>query len=314
MRAKIKKIVSINHLTKFVLLSLLILVLSSTFVEAQEEKDLNVELSDLKLEPGESFKVTVTDENGTAIEGARISIDGGMIGVYTGEFGTRWLTAPSNEGLYSIVVEKEGYNSYENDIKVDAGPALWETTTFPIILGGLCLIGAIIFVYFREKRSIYNRATQISKENIMQKYAESTDKEPYKKHPAQLKDNSKNNYEKKEVYKNPYHPKPIRSTHENDSKVEEIRIRRPRKEREVVSVEEEKDVADKVISDAKMKKNDEEWFHGNEEAKYEVGKITGEVDEEKIDKWFEGVDNIKEKIDEKVKKDKKKRKKEEDDD
>ena len=40
--------------------------------------------------------------------------------------------------------------------------------------------------------------------------------------------------------------------------------------------------------------------------RYEIDKLTGEIDEEGVDKWFEGVDDIKKKIDEKMKKKKQK--------
>ena len=49
------------------------------------------------------------------------------------------------------------------------------------------------------------------------------------------------------------------------------------------------------------KKGQHDWFIGHDELKYEIDKITGEIDEDGIDKWYEGKDNIKEKIKEKVK-------------
>ncbi len=313
MRQKTNKRGILNYLTIILLSFLLILTLSTICVQAAEKPTLEINRDDWIVEPNEQFSVTVTDQNGTKIQDAEVTIDNGMKEIETNSNGVAYLIAPSKEGRYQIVATKNGYSPFKGEIRVDAGPPFWETTTFPIILGGICLIGAIIFVYFREKRSIYNRATQISKDNILQKYATSQNNTTNKEQPTQTKNQSNFNENKKDIYQNPYHPKPIRSTHENDSKVEEIRIRRPHKEREVVSVEKEKDVAEKVVQDAKMKKRDDDWFQGNEDAKYEIGKITGEVDEEQIDKWFEGYDNLKEKIDEKVKKDKKKRKKDEED-
>ena len=41
--------------------------------------------------------------------------------------------------------------------------------------------------------------------------------------------------------------------------------------------------------------------------RYEIDKLTGEVDEEGLDKWFEGVSDLKVKIDEKIKKKDKKK-------
>lgn len=316
MKQKPNKREIINNSLKIFLILLLVSILSFPTVLAQQNQRLTIIRDDWIVEPNEEFTVTVTDEDGSVVSDAKVSIDAGMTGVKTNSNGVAYLTAPSTEGKYSIVARKSGYISFEGEIKVDSGPAFWETTTFPIILGGICLIGAILFVFFREKKSIYNRAAQISKNNILEKYGKTQQKNKTKNQTQKThtppENNLTYNQNKKNIYQNPYQPKPVRSRNENDSKVEEIRIRRPRKEKKVVSVDDE-DKTEKVIQDAKMKKRDDEWFQGNDEAKYEVGKITGEVDEEKIDKWFEGVDNIKEKIDQKVKKDKKKRKKDEED-
>lgn len=298
---------------KYFLLVLLILILFTNLFPINADA-LNMEASSWIVKPKEEFYVTVTDNNGTLVQGATVEIQGGMSGE-TGPNGRVWLTAPSKKGLYLIIAEKGNY-VVTNELKVDPGPAFWQESYFPIILGGICLISAILFVFFKEKKSIYERATQISKDNMVQKYTLPSDKTKPTKKQIPTKNisafNQNNHQNKRNIYENPYYNKPIQSRYEKDSKVEEIRIRRPNKEREVVSVEEKKDVADKVIQDAKMKKRDDNWFQGNDDLKYEINKITGEVDEEQIDKWFEGVENLKQKIDEKVKKDKKKRKEEED--
>ena len=94
---------------------------------------------------------------------------------------------------------------------------------------------------------------------------------------------------------------------DEDPKVEEIRISRPRKEKEVVDVETEDDETEKVINKKKLQQRDYDWFEGSDDVQYEIDKLTGEVDEEGLDKWYEGVDGLKEKIDEKVKKKDKKK-------
>ena len=88
---------------------------------------------------------------------------------------------------------------------------------------------------------------------------------------------------------------------------------RPKKEKEVVSLKTVEDEIDKVIDKKKSRKQQNNWFIGHDEVKYEIDKLTGEIDEEKLDKWYEGTDNIKEKIKERVThKDKKQREKEND--
>ena len=56
-----------------------------------------------------------------------------------------------------------------------------------------------------------------------------------------------------------------------------------------------------------MTKKDYDWFEGDDDARYQIQKATGEVDETGKDKWFEGVGDLKEKIDERVKKKDKKK-------
>ena len=41
--------------------------------------------------------------------------------------------------------------------------------------------------------------------------------------------------------------------------------------------------------------------------RYKIDKLTGEIDEEFIDKWFEGIEDIRSKVDEKLKKNLKKK-------
>ncbi|MEA2055573.1 MAG: hypothetical protein U9O49_01920, partial [Candidatus Thermoplasmatota archaeon] len=95
---------------------------------------------------------------------------------------------------------------------------------------------------------------------------------------------------------------------ERDSKVEEIRISRPRKEKEIVSVTGDKIKEGKKVMPVQSHKSDDgDWFQGTDAIRYEIDKLTGEIDEENLDKWFEGIDDIRVKIDEKIKKKDKKK-------
>ena len=100
---------------------------------------------------------------------------------------------------------------------------------------------------------------------------------------------------------------PVRSENDEEAKIEEIRITRPRKEKEVVPVKTEVDETEKVIKRKVLTKKDYDWFEGDEDARYGIQKATGEIDENGKDKWFEGVGDLKEKIDERVKKKDKKK-------
>ncbi len=52
----------------------------------------------------------------------------------------------------------------------------------------------------------------------------------------------------------------------------------------------------------KLTKDENDWFKGTDDIRYEIDKLTGKIDENSIDKWFEGYDDIKDKINERIKK------------
>ena len=82
-------------------------------------------------------------------------------------------------------------------------------------------------------------------------------------------------------------------------------------DKKIVAVEDEKEETNKTSINEPKRKYDYDWFEGTSNARYEIDKITGEIDEDGVDKWIEGRDNIRSKIDEKIKK--KDKKKEESD-
>ncbi|OGS39920.1 MAG: hypothetical protein A3K77_03660 [Euryarchaeota archaeon RBG_13_31_8] len=84
--------------------------------------------------------------------------------------------------------------------------------------------------------------------------------------------------------------------------MEEIRIARSGKEKEIIPVESNERDTEKIINRRISLKDENEWFKGTKDIRYEIDKLTGEVDEKTIDKWFEGFDDIKDKIDERIKK------------
>jgi hypothetical protein len=100
----------------------------------------------------------------------------------------------------------------------------------------------------------------------------------------------------------------VRTQQIKDTKVEEIRITRPSKDKEIVPIKSYEDETEKVINSKKNKYLDTDWFKGTQDIRYEIDKITGKVDEEGIDQWYEGIDNLREKIDERLKNREKKKK------
>ena len=273
-------------------------------VEDQIEHQLFIDPDSFTIDAGKRFSVIVVDENDNPVSEVLIGIESPSNEKdTTDDAGRGFLKAPEewDSDEFSIYAQKDGYTDGKIEIALNFEKSwleeLLENSLFPVFIGGFVLFLAIIFVYFRQKRSINKRAKQISKDKLIRKYEV---------------DPKNDNNSKEEILYSSSIKEGVRVAPKSDSKVEEIRISRPKKDKDIVSVSEEKDETDKVISKKQRETRDISWFEGTDEIKYEIDKLTGEIDEEGIDKWYEGVDSLKEKIDEKVKK--KDKKKDEDDD
>ena len=306
MRKKTYSKINGNHiaisLTIFSLLTISIFTFSN--VVLAQEKGLQILRDERVVKVDEEFTVRVVNETGKPVEDATVYIADTNLPVSpTNDDGYAILLAPSESGNYVIVAEKDGYKDTV-EIKVVSSPGFWESPFFPIIVATICLISAIVYVNLRQKKDIYNRTKEISKEKLM-KMQETTGKITSSRYGKKKGTKVEAKFETKS-----YELKPVRSKITKDAKVEEIRISRPRKQKEVIPVDAKKDETEKVISEKRMKRRDYDWFEGTDDVRYEIDKLTGEIDEEGIDKWFEGVDDLRNKIDEKMKKKDKKKKEE----
>ncbi|MCK5635773.1 MAG: hypothetical protein KAH91_00010 [Thermoplasmatales archaeon] len=254
------------------------------------------------VDGGDLFSVFVKDEEGNPVIEALVGIEN----IWeerseTDDDGRAWLTAPEDEDTITILAQKDGYDQDEITIRVNIEKPWWiifiYSPYFPIILAVIFLLIVIIFVNNRQKKSVFKRASEISKEKTMNRYDMNKKDTPAEE--------NKENLDNPSTIKDTVRIKPDR-----DPKVEEIRISRPRKKKEIIAVEPEEDETEKVIKKKNLQRRDYDWFEGTEDIRYKIDKLTGEVDEDGIDKWYEGVDSLKDKIDEKVKK--KDKKKEED--
>ena len=263
------------------------------------EPKIKVTPSSYTVDAGRQFHVTVTNETGNPVQGAKVSIDSTNIQPeITNQQGIAWLIAPENRESF-VIVAQYGDLKDTQEVMVNFAPSWWDSFIsspyFPIFFAIIFLVIVILYVNFRQKKSIFVRAKELSQDKLIKKYNENKD-EP----------NSKN-MDEQTLSEN---IKPFRSKNNQEAKVEEIRITRPRKEKEVIPVKSELDETEKVIQRKVMTKKDYDWFEGDDDARYEIQKVTGEVDEKGKDKWFEGIEDIREKIDERVKKkDKKKNEK-----
>jgi hypothetical protein len=261
-------------------------------VQNIEIKNLIISHDDFVVDAGERFSVTITenDKNGAPVNGVRIAIQSFGESALTDDNGRAWLTAPEDWEKITIIATKDGYVSGQILMEVNIPPTILDLIIrnryFTILLGSIILICAILFVNIRQRLSIDNRAKEISKEKIDDKFNKDIIHDKTEKRPESY-------YYEKDT---------LRIQPKNDSKVEEIRITRPSKGKEVVPVESEEDKTEKLIKKKELKKRDYDWFEGTEDIRYEIDKLTGKVDEDGIDKWFEGVGHHKEKINKKMKK------------
>ena len=270
--------------------------------ETQNESRLFITPDEYTVDANKQFSVLVTDETGKTISEVTIGIQSctgeGSVDE-TDDNGRACLIAPGDCSEIILIAQKEGYTSGTEKIWVNANPGLIERTLqnpyAPIAIAVIVLIFAILFVNFRQKRNV--RPKEKSSDPPKQFLTNSTRHKkaiPSKPSEQSRKTANQHGSEEKDYAES-----------RQGAKVEEIRISRSRKDRETLSVSDEE--KRNTISSRSGKKTSHDWFEGTDDIRYEIDKMTGEIDEEGKDKWFEGTDNIKSKIDEKLKKKGKKR-------
>ncbi len=263
--------------------------------------NLQIEPKNHVVEANRKFSVTVTDGE-QSVEGVTVYIESffGSEGYKTNDNGVAILKAPSDRDEIRIIATYGEYAQQEITLAVNIEPAFFEEygEYIPIAFAAVILVAVVIFVNFRQKKAVFARAQEITNQKKIERYGLND------KYESKIENN------KKDVFKESSLNDQLRVSSKPDSKVEEIRISRGKREKEIVPLKTNEDKTKEILNKKKnqINKNNQDWFKGTDDVKYEIDKLTGKVDEEGVDKWFEGVDNLKEKIDEKVKKDKKKRK------
>jgi len=260
-----------------------------------EIKYLIISHDDFVVDASERFSVTITenDKYGNPVVGVTVAIQSFGKPSFTDDNGRAWLTAPEDRETITILASKVGYENGEVRMEVNIPPTLLDLIIrnryFTLLLGTIILICVILLVNLRQRKSISSRAKEISDDRTVQKY------------------NSQNGSTKsdkaEEKHERKYYEKDlVRIQPNKESRIEEIRITRPYKEKEVVPVITKEDELENVIKKSELRRRNYDWFEGTDDIRYEIDKLTGEVDEEGLDKWFEGVDHHKDKIYKKVKK------------
>ena len=247
------------------------------------------------VDADKKFSVQIIDEGGYVVSDVEVYIQNSEEpSSITNEKGYATLKAPNNKENFIIIAQKEGYDYATQIFSVNIQPSIWDfiikNQYFPIFIGAILLISAIIFVNFRQKISVYSRSTKISDKKTLKKH----NLKPFVK----IISNENDEIPEKQYYSRNI----IRPQQNQDTKIEEIRISRPCKEKKIISIKDVEEETDKIINRRKFKKDVNEWFKGTDDIRYEIDKITGVIDENTVDKWFEGYDDIKDKINERIKK------------
>jgi len=265
-----------------------------TIVDIYNNK-LEIIHDDYVVDAGKKFSVQIIDGDENLVSGVEVYIQNSEEpSSITNERGFATLKAPDDKENFIIVAKKNGYDYVTQIFSVNIPPSLWDSLIknqyIPILIGVILLISTIIFVNFRQRLSIYNKSKEISDEKNLKKYNLNAE--------VKISTNIDKN-----INDNKYYSRDIvRSQQAKDVKVEEIRITRPNKEKEIIPIKTIEDETDKIINRRKLQKDENDWFKGNDDIRYEIDKLTGEVDENTVDKWFEGFDDIKDKVNERIKK------------
>ena len=244
------------------------------------------------LEANKRFSVVVTDEYDNPVSGVTVGIQSysekNTIDT-TNDYGRAWLTAPEKRDEIVIKAQKEGYADASTTLVVNINPTFIEELTSnsltPIIFAISLLIIVILIVYFKQRKS--HEFSNLKKENLK------NGKFPELKQNKSIEHNKIDNNESQKV----------RIITSKEPKIEEIRITKPKNQKEIIKSSDEKITPKPVrFSKDQLRKSNCNWFEGTEDFRYQIDKMTGKVDEKGKDKWFEGKNDIRKAIDDKIKK------------
>ncbi|MDH7516813.1 MAG: hypothetical protein QHH19_00440 [Candidatus Thermoplasmatota archaeon] len=265
-----------------------------------QDKQLFVTVNEYIIKSNEPFTVVVKDEYNMPVKGVSVAIQN-IVGKteITDDEGVAILTAPSNCNEITIIAQKEGYKDGRKSVKIYVPPGLIESLLqnqyIPIVIAVIAVLSAILVVNFRQKRHERNLVGETLKEQPIKSSL----------HGVVVSVSSDEKEAGKQINQG-VSTEEIYIDSKSGPKIEEIRISRPRKDKEIVSVKTEEEI-ENISARKAMRKHEYDWFEGEEDIRYKIDRITGKIDEDGVDKWFEGIDDIRAKIDEKIKKKDRKR-------
>jgi len=257
------------------------------------------------IEEKKEFQVTVKDQDNKPVEGALVYITTDAAPIITDFQGMAYAHAPEVEMITTATIQviKSGYLPGSTTIRVEnVEGSIFDLSEskflqiLPILIAILVVIFSIAYVLWRQKRN-----PTIPHQS---KRAGSSD-EPQTYQQEKLGQRSKN-----EQVSFPGKERNDVSISNSASRVEEIRIPVQAKKKETTYLSEEKE-PEQVPED--QKKQQDEWFKGQDYMRYKLDELTGKIDQKTDGKWFEGEHDSKYKVDETLKKNLKKKKVDEED-
>jgi hypothetical protein len=252
------------------------------------------------IEEKKEFQVTVKDQDNKPVEGALVYITTDAAPIKTDLQGMVYAQAPEVEMITTATIQviKSGYLPGSTTIRIEnVEGSIFELTEskflqiLPILIAILVVIFAIAYVLWRQKRNptIPHQSKRAGSSDAPQKYQQEKLGQRSKNEPALFPGNEKSDV----------------SISRSASRVEEIRIPVQAKTKETTYLSEEKEPED--VSEDRKKEQDE-WFKGQDYMRYKLDELTGKIDQKTDGKWFEGERDSKYKVDETLKKSSKKKK------
>ena len=252
------------------------------------------------IEEKKEFQVTVKDQDNKPVEGALVYITTDAAPIITDFQGIAYAHAPEIEMITTATIQviKSGYLPGSTTIRIEnVEGSIFELTEskflqiLPILIAILVVIFAIAYVLWRQKRNptIPHQSKRTGSSDAPQKYQQEKLGQRSKNEPALFPGNEKSDV----------------SISRSASRVEEIRIPVQAKTKETTYLSEEKE-PEEVSED--RKKEQDEWFKGQDYMRYKLDELTGKIDQKTDGKWFEGEHDSKYKVDETLKKNLKKKK------
>jgi hypothetical protein len=257
------------------------------------------------IEEKKEFQVTVKDQDNKPVEGALVYITTDAAPIKTDLQGMVYAQAPEVEMITTATIQviKSGYLPGSTTIRIEnVEGSIFELTEskflqiLPILIAILVVIFAIAYVLWRQKRNptIPHQSKRAGSSDAPQKYQQEKLGQRSKNEPALFPGNEKSDV----------------SISRSASRVEEIRIPVQAKTKETTYLSEEKE-PEEVSED--RKKEQDEWFKGQDYMRYKLDELTGKIDQKTDGKWFEGERDSKYKVDETLKKSSKRKKVDEED-